>query len=165
MGAAKSNPLAITAKGPGRFDSTYQAEVEADLGLHHAVAFERVTGWPVHGTYVGDEAIGFHNEDGHVSVFDVRGIMTAAQHGDSVIQPLVMRGNWPRSAVSPNGHLALGCTCMGEEGIAETRIVLDEDRLAKAQAAIRANEAYLSLTPTRAEPRFSASALRRYAFG
>ncbi|MBB4097999.1 hypothetical protein [Sphingomonas kyeonggiensis] len=165
MGAAKSNPLAITAKGPGRFDSAYQAEVEADLGLHHSVAFERVTGWPVHGTYVGDEAIRFHNEDGHVSVFDVRGIMTAAQHGDSVIQPLVMRGNWPRSAVSPDGHLAIGCTCMGEEGIAEARIALDEDRLARAQAAIRANKVYLNLTPTRAEPRFSASALRRYAFG
>lgn len=165
MGAAKSNPLAITAKGAGRFEAAYQAEVEADLGLHHAVAFERITGWPVHGTYVGDEAIRFHNEDGHVSIFDVRGIMTAAQHGDSVIQPLIMRGNWPRSALSADGHLAIGCTCMGEEGVSEARIALDEDRLARAEAIIRANRVYLDLTPARTEPWFAASALRRYAFG
>jgi hypothetical protein len=165
MGAAKSNPLAITAKGSGRFDSAYQAIVEADLGLHHAVAFERITGWPVHGTYVGKEPIRFHNEDGWMWSFDVRGIMTAVQHGDLVTQPIVMNRKWPRSAADVDGNLEIGCICLGEEGLAGAALNLRQVELAHAEATIRANHAYLALVPARGEPRFPASALQRYAFG
>lgn len=165
MGAAKANPLAITAKGPGRFDPAYQADVEADRGLHHAVAFERITGWPVHGTFVGKEAVRFHNEDGWLWSFDVRGIMTAAQHSERVTQPLVMARSWPRSAANAAGHLEIGCTCMGEEGVEAAGLSLDPTQLARSEATIRANRAYLALVPARPAPRFPASALQRYAFG
>ena len=165
MGAAKSNILAITARGFGRFDAQYQAEVEADLGLHHAVAFERITGWPVHGTYVGNEAIRFHNEDGWKWSFDVRGIMTAAQYSDLVTRPIVTARNWPRSAANSDGYLEIGCKLMGEDGVKADEIALDPDRVTQAETAIRANEVYLKLVSVRGQPRFSAKALRRYSFG
>jgi len=166
MGAAKSNPVAITMKGPGRFDPTYQSEVEGDRGLHHALAFERVTGWPTHGTYVGEEAIRFHNEGPGQWTFDIRGIMSAAQHSQWVTQPIVMtRADWPHSAVNNSGYLEIGCTCMGAEGVAAAGIATDSDRIARAEAIIRANKAYLALVPTRSLPHFPAAALRRYAFG
>lgn len=165
MGAAKSNPLAFTAKGPGRFDAVYQAQAEADLGLHHAIAFERATGWPVHCTYVAGEAIRYHNEDGGIRIFDVRGIMSATQHSELVTQPIVMSRNWPRSAANKDGNLEIGCTCLGEEGVVTARIELNDDLLAHAEDAISANHAYLSLVPARCHPRFPASALQRYAFG
>lgn len=165
MGAAKSNPLAITAKGAGRFDPAYRAVVEADLGLHHAVAFERITGWPLHGTFVGKEPIRFHNEDGCECSFDVRGIMSAVQHSERVTQPIVLSRNLPRSAANADGHLEIGCICLGEEGLAAKEISLREDLIVQAEASIRTNRAYLALVPVRSEPRFPASALHLYAFG
>lgn len=165
MGAAKSNLLAITAQGRGRFDPAYQATVELDIGLHHAVAFERITGWPVHGTFVGKEPIRFHNEDGWMSSFDVRGIMSAVQHGNIVTQPLVTGRNWPRSAANAEGNLEIGCICLGEEGLTCRGIGIREDLVTLAEAVIRANSIYLNLVPVRGQPRFPASALHLYAFG
>lgn len=165
MGAAKHNPLAVTSKGPGRFDLAYQAVAEADLGLHHAIAFERITGWPVHGTYVGEEPIRFHNEDGWMWAFDVRGMMSAVQHGDGVIQPIVTGRQWPRSVANKDGYMEIGCVCLGVDGLIAKGVELRDDMLSQAETAIRANQAYLHLVPSRAEPRFPASALNRYAFG
>jgi hypothetical protein len=135
MGAAKSNILAVTAKGAGRFDLAYQAEVEADIGLHHAVAFERVTGWPVHGTYVGSEPIRFHNEDGWMRIFDVRGIMSVAQHSQLVTDPILSEGNWARAAANREGNLEIGCTCLGEDGIVAAGVALRDDKLASCEAS------------------------------
>jgi len=166
MGAAKSNPVAITTKGLGRFDPSYQSEAERDRSLHHALAFERVTGWPIHGTYVGDEAIRFHNEGPSHWIFDVRGIISAAQHSQWVTQPIVMaRRDWPPSAINSEGYLEIGCTCMGAGGVSERGITIDLDQIAKAEAIIRKNQAYLALVPTRPLPHYPAATLRRYAFG
>ena len=143
----------------------YLATVDADLGLHHAIAFERLTGWPVHGTFVGTEAIRYHNEDGWLSIFDARGIMLPKQHSGLVIGPIVSARPWPWSAANQDGHLEIGCKCLGEEGVIAKGAMVSRHLLEQADAAIRANRVYLDLVQFRGEPRFPASALHRYAFG
>lgn len=164
MGAAKSNPLAITAKGKGRFDPVYQGEAEADLCLHHAVAFERVTGWPVHATYGGADPIRFYNEDGWTGLFDVRGIMSAAQHWDIVLHPIAMSRNWVRTESNAHG-IEFGSKCIGEDGVVAAGLELNAGRIEAAEAVIRANHIYLGYVAERVGPRFPARSLQRYAFG
>ncbi|WP_340318219.1 hypothetical protein [Rhizorhabdus argentea] len=119
-----------------------------------------------HATYVGDEAIRFHNEDGSHWTFDVRGMMTAAQHSNAVTQPIVLaRRDWPRFAANADGYLEIRCICLGEEGVLTRSIVIDPGKLAQATTTITANAAYLALVPTRSYPRYPASALHRSAFG
>ena len=163
MGASKTNPMAITTSGRGRFTSDALAQLEVDRALHFAIAVERVRGWPVHATHVGETIVRYQAESGGDQVYDPRGIFTAARFGDVVILPLVRsRRDWPSDATQ-NGQLRIGTKCVGEEELAEAGTI-DEGAVDQAVALLRSNRAYLSLIPERPYPRFSASALRRYSW-
>lgn len=88
MGAAKNNPTTITTFGRGRFAPDQVRIWEADRCAAFAVAIERLRGWPVHATYVGDEVVRFQAEDASDKVYDPRGIFTAERFGDAVIAPM-----------------------------------------------------------------------------
>lgn len=164
MGAAKRNPTTITAYGPGRFAASFVSEWEAERCVAFAVAIERLRGWPVHTTSVGQDIVRFQSEHASDWIYDPRGIFTSTRFSDAVAIPLIkQRRDWPPSAFE-NGHLRIGTKCVGEEGLAELGIACDEDAIRAAVAQIEANVAYLSLVPERPYPRLTAKALSRYSW-
>jgi len=92
MGAAKNNPTTITTFGRGRFAPNQVRIWEADRCVNFAVAIERLRGWPVHTTCVGNEVVRFQAEDASDKVYDPRGIFTAERFGDAVIAPMARVG-------------------------------------------------------------------------
>lgn len=164
MGAAKNNPTTITTFGRGRFPADLIQLWELDRCAAFAVAMERLRGWPVHTTYVGDEIVRLQAEDASDKVYDPRGIFTAERFGDAVVTPLTrMRRDWPPSAFQ-GGHLRVGTRCVGEEGLAGLSLNVDEVHVQEAMARIEANTSYLGLVPERPHPRLPASALSRYSW-
>lgn len=164
MGAAKNNPTTVTAFGRGRFSPDQIQIWEADRCAAFAVAIERMRGWPVHATFIGDEVVRLQAEDASDRIYDPRGIFTTARFGDAVVVPLAhARRDWPRSAFQDN-HLRIGTKCVGEEGLAELGIAIDETRVQDAITRIKANAVYLDLVPTRPHPRLPATALSRYSW-
>lgn len=164
MGAAKNNPTTITTFGRGRFAPDQVRNWEADRCAAFAVAIERLRGWPVHATYVGDKVVRFQAEDASDKVYDPRGIFTAERFGDAVIAPMArVRRDWPPSAIQ-DGHLRISTKCVGEEGLAELGVVVDEARVQDAISRIAANAAYLDLVSDRPHPRLPAKALSRYSW-
>jgi hypothetical protein len=162
MGAAKSNPTVVTTTGAGRFDQAYQAAVDADFGLHHAIAFERVTGWPVHAAFASDSIARYYNEDSTSWAFDVRGMMTAATHLERIVTPIAQAMPRPADWRSRPG-LMLGTQCLGADQLLVSQQV-DHGRLADAESRICANSAYLALVPERPWPRYPGDVVARYAF-
>ncbi len=63
MGAAKNNPTTVTTFGRGRFSPHQISAWEADRCAAFAVAIERLRGWPVHATFIGDGAVRLQAED------------------------------------------------------------------------------------------------------
>jgi len=153
----------VTTSGLGRFRRKYSERCEADRCLHHAIAFERVTSWPLHVVAMGNEAIRFYAEDDGECVFDVRGIMSSNAFHKMILTAANERSDWSNVAVE-NGKLRISYMCWGEEKLKSSGMPLDENKIAECTAAIRANQKYLSLVPVRPEPRFPASALAAYSF-
>lgn len=164
MGAAKNNPTTVTAFGRGRFSPDQIQIWEADRCAAFAVAIERLRGWPVHATFIGDEVVRLQAEDASDRIYDARGIFTTARFGDAVVVPLAHAGrDWPQSAFQDN-HLRIGTKCVGEEGLVELGIAIDKTRVQDAITRIEANAVYLDLVPTRPHPRLPAKALSRYSW-
>lgn len=165
MGAAKNNPTTVTAFGRGRF-STDQIRIwEADRCAAFAVAIERLRGWPVHASFIGDEVVRLQAEDARDRVYDPRGIFSPARFSDDIIMPLGnARADWPASAFHSGGFLRSHFRCVGEEGLAELGVSVDEAQVRDAIAEIEINTAYLGFIPERPHPRFPALALSRYSW-
>ncbi|GLS51956.1 hypothetical protein GCM10007886_01380 [Methylobacterium gregans] len=139
------------------------AQAEADQALHFAVAIERLRGWPVHATYVGETVVRYQAESSGDQVFDPRGIFTSERFSNMVVVPLVrLRRDWPSDALQ-NGQLRIGTKCLGEEGIAEAGL-LDEAAIEQATALLQSNSVYLDLVPERPQPRLPAKTLALYSW-
>lgn len=168
MGAGKRNPTAITTSGKGRFAPEFRLRCEERLCVDWAVAFGRVTGWPVHLVHVAKEPVRAFCEDDGRWVFDVAGMMPPTSHGTDVVRPLVLGRQWPEAAYidgPARTRLKTGIACVGEERLHEYCLSPDEALVAECEAAIRANAAYLELVPERPKPWAAARDVSRYSFG
>lgn len=164
MGAAKNNPTTITTVGRGRFSPEQVRQWEVDRCVAFAVAIERLRGWPVHTTNIGDEVVRFQAEDASNRIYDPRGIFTTDRFDDNVALPLVrMRRDRPPSAFK-DGYPRLGSRCIGEEGLADLGIFLQKTQIQDAIALIQGNAAYLNFVPERPFPRLPAKALSKYSW-
>lgn len=163
MGASKQNLAAITLSGRGRFGPEELTRAEADRGVHFAIAVERLRGWPVHATHVGEEVVRYQAESGGDQIYDPRGILTSARFSVVIVVPLARsRRDWPADAFQ-DGHLRLGTKCVGEEGLAEQGLI-DEPAIQQAIELLRSNPVYVGLIPDRPHPRLPAKALTRYSW-
>ncbi|MFH6780903.1 MULTISPECIES: hypothetical protein [Methylobacterium] len=164
MGAAKNNPTTITTFGRGRFAPDQVRVWEADQCAAFAVAIERLRGWPVHATFIGDEVVRLQAENASDQVYDPRGIFAAERFGTAVLIPLTQtRRDWPPSAFQGT-RLRLGTQCVGAEGLADLGVIVDETRIEAATVQIEANTAYAELVPTRPHPWLPAKTLTRYSW-
>ncbi len=167
MGASKNNPTAITMNGKGRFPDEIIADCENSLCVEWAVAFERITGWPVHLIHIAKTPLRAYCEDDGRWCYDVRGMMSPLRHGD-IVKPLVNPDDWPDSAFidgAERTRLKIGMACVGADRLEEYGIGADERRVEQCEAWIRNNATYLSLVPTRPKPWATARDIARYSFG
>lgn len=168
MGASKHNPTAITTKGKGRFPAGFALICEGTLCVDWAVAFERITGWPVHLVHVAGTPLRAFCEDDGRWVFDVLGMMPPTNHGAEIVGPLVQDREWPESAYtdgSAKTRLKTAIACVGAEGLGKYGLEADEARVSRCEAAIRTNAVYLGLVPERPKPWAAARDIARYSFG
>lgn len=129
MGAAKNNPTTVTAFGRGRFSLDLIRAWEADRCAAFAVAIERLRGWPVHASFIGDEVMRLQAEAATDWVYDPRGIYTAARFSDDIIMPLTQsRAEWPPTAFERPGFLRSRTECIGEESLVALGLSLDKLR-------------------------------------
>lgn len=168
MGASRNNPAAVTTRGKGRFPDAFRLRCEERKCVDWAVAFERITGWPLHVIHVEGKPVRAYCEDDGRWVFDVLGMVPPSSYGQPMLGHVVSPEGWPDSAfmdpVRRQGlKMAMRCLGgdrLGEFGLAPVPALVDE-----CERAIRANTAYLDLVPERPKPRAAASDLSRYAFG
>ncbi len=167
MGASRNNPTAITMGGRGRFSAEFVSACEASLCVDWAVAFERITGWPVHIVHIAKLPVRAFCEDDGRWVFDVLGMMSPIRHGD-IVSPLVKDREWPEAAFidgKARTKLKIGIACVGADHLQDYGLKADEPRIAACEVAIRANAAYLGLVPERPKPWAAARDIARYSFG
>ena len=167
MGASRNNPTAITMGGRGRFSAEFVSACEASLCVDWAVAFERITGWPVHIVHIAKLPVRAFCEDDGRWVFDVLGMMSPIRHGD-IVGPRVKDREWPEAAFidgKARTKLKIGIACVGADRLQDYDLKADEQRVAACEIAIRANAAYLGLVPERTKPWAAARDIARYSFG
>jgi len=168
MGASKKNPTAITTSGAGCFPTDFISKCEQSLCVDWAVAFSRITAWPVHVVHVNKKPIRAYAEDDGEWIFDINGMMRATDFSARIVEPLTKQVTWGEddfAIVQGQQALKVAFACCGEEGLDRYGLTIDDEAVSHCEATIRSNSAYLSLVPQRPKPWYPADQLSKYSWG
>jgi len=163
--AARRNPTAITGSGPGRFSADLIERCEVNLCIDWAVAFERVTGWPVHLAILEDLPVRAYCEDDGNWCYDVRGMMTPLAYSECQVTPLAQDLAATHLHRFGQGQGRLGFQCLGAEGLEKFGLKADDQLVTECVEAIRQNSAYLGLVPPRPRPWMPTKPLSKWSWG
>jgi len=148
---------------------------EADDCINFAVALARITGWllhvdwvvkslPPHDNVTMDKLVPLrvYVQDNREGIFDVRGIKALSEFQDSKIAKRAK--GVLRAARTPGGVLT---RYYSEEKLSSLplRSFPDEEKIAIAAEAIKANPTFLERIPVRTKPCLPAYDAARYTFG